>query len=157
LGSAGITETEMQSNYFICIGANVFACAIRLRCCRTSVDARAYIKSSQHLYAFHVDGIAFDVSGDGYMMAFVTLKRVCVVDGQDFVVTVGDHDRGGSAFETFLGAGGSAGVGTLGAAFGVTDPAIHGLGFAHIVGCDYGHQQKQHGKSDQNYQQFLHG
>src|SRR5216683_2936448 len=47
--------------------------------------------TSQHFYAFHVNGIAFDVSGDGHVMAFMSLECLGVVDGQDFVIAVGDH------------------------------------------------------------------
>jgi hypothetical protein len=90
--------------------------------------------TSQHLYAFHVDGIAFDMSGDGHVMAFMSLECVLVVNCQDFVVAVGDDDRGGTTLDAFLGAGGCAGVGALGSALGVADPAIYGLGLAHVIG-----------------------
>jgi len=99
--------------------------------------------NSEHLDAFYVDGIAFYVAGDGYVMAFMSLKGVAVFDGQDFVIAVGDHNRTGAGFEAFLGASSGGGIGALGAAFGIADPAIYGLGFAHVIGCDNGYHQKQ--------------
>jgi hypothetical protein len=107
-----------------------------------TISRTATLLKSHHLYAFDVDGITFDVSGYGYVMAFVSLECIGVIDGQDFVVAIGDDDGRGAAFDAFLGAGGCARVGTLGSALGITDPAIDGLGFSHVVGCEYSYGKK---------------
>jgi hypothetical protein len=66
---------------------------------------RRRYSTSQHLYAFHVNGVPFDVSGNGHVMAFMSLQRILVVNRQDLVIAVSDHDSGGAAFDAFLGAG----------------------------------------------------
>jgi hypothetical protein len=116
----------------------------------TAAGTAALLKS-QHLYAFDVDGVAFNVSGDGYVMAFVSFEGIGVIDGQDFVVPIGDDHGRGAAFDTFLGAGGCAGVGALGSALGIADPTVDGLGLAHIVGCEYGYRQKQQRERDTDH------
>jgi hypothetical protein len=62
------------------------------------------------------------------------LQRILVVNRQDLVIAVSDHDSGGAAFDAFLGAGCGTGIGTFGPALGIADPAIYGLGLAHVVG-----------------------
>src|SRR4051812_244420 len=85
----------------------------------------ALLRCSRHLQASYMDRVlrAVDVSGDGYVMSFVPLDRVGVVDREHFAVGVVDQHSLRAAFYALLGAGGSGFAGTLGAAFVVTDPA----------------------------------
>ena len=70
------------------------------------------------------------MSGDGDVMAFVTLDGVGIVDGPDFSIGIVDQDGLRAARDALLGAGFALGVRTLGAALVVADPsgAVVGIG-----------------------------
>jgi hypothetical protein len=51
-----------------------------------------------------VDGIAFDVAGDGYVMSFMTFEGVGVVDGENFLIAIRYHDQFRTLLDTLLGA-----------------------------------------------------
>src|SRR3989442_11107441 len=95
--------------------------------------------NSEHLDAFHVNGITLHVPGYCNVMPFVSFERIPVFYRQHFVVAISDDHGGSSTLNALFGAGRSAGVGALGPALGIADPSVHRRGFAHIVGYDHGH------------------
>jgi len=76
-----------------------------------------------------VDGIAFHVTGDGYVMSFMTFEGVGVVDGEDFLITVRNDDYLRAFCQTFFGALLLASDGAFGSALRVRNISVHGLGF----------------------------
>ena len=54
---------------------------------------------SQHLYAFHVDGIPLHVSGDGNVMAFMSFEGIGIIYREDFVIAVCNQHCAGAAFD----------------------------------------------------------
>ncbi len=104
--------------------------------------------NSQHFYAFHVDGIAFDVAGDGYVMAFVSLEGVGLSTVRTLLSPSVTTTAEAPPSMHFLVQAARAGVGALGSALGIADPAVNGLGLAHVVGREYGHRQEQDREGD---------
>ncbi len=73
-----------------------------------------------------MDGASRHFSGGGYVMAFMSLEGIGIVDRQNLLVTVGDDDRLGAFGQALGHTGGVVGVGAFGAAHGIADGAIYG-------------------------------
>src|SRR5881227_2749564 len=82
--------------------------------------------SSQHLHAFHVDGISHYMAGHCYVMAFMSGQGVRIINRQNFLAFIGYNHQLLAGLDALLGALGGLGVCALDAAFGVGHVSVHG-------------------------------
>src|SRR5579862_129361 len=102
---------------------------------RPSSLALAYSTCLQHLGTVDVDGIALYRSRDGNVMSFMSLERIRVVDHQNLLVSIRDHNHLCAGGQALLGTRLCFLVGTLGAAFVVGHPSLDGRALPHVIEC----------------------
>src|SRR5437763_7872915 len=122
----------------------------------TSLCASDGQKSSQHLDAHHVDGIAVYVAGHGDMMAFMSFEGIGIFNAVDFLISVADYHRFFSSSDALFRAGFGSCVRAFGPAFGIADPTVHGVRLGCVIGEDHGYVEEGCREDKTEQQQFLH-
>jgi hypothetical protein len=90
---------------------------------------RSRMLGSDHFYVVDVEGIAVHRTGGGDVMSFVSLEDVGIVDGHDFLITIGHDDCLAALGEALGHASGVAGIGSLDTALGIADISVDDGGF----------------------------